>query len=101
MQYVGLCVAPLNTHHTSTEREGSEDWAQTHFNKAAKPRQRILIISEFLQGGNVRHYIAADNLPFPWRLRLSFCVDAARALAYMHARKCMHRDLKGENMLSE
>lgn len=62
-------------------------------------RQRILIISEYLQGGNVRHYIAADNLPFPWRLRLSFCVDAARALAYMHARKCMHRDLKGENML--
>ncbi|KAK0463124.1 kinase-like domain-containing protein [Desarmillaria tabescens] len=37
--------------------------------------------------------------PFPWRLRLSFATDIARALAYLHARKCIHRDLKGENLL--
>lgn len=36
---------------------------------------------------------------FPWRLRLSFATDIARALAYLHARKCIHRDLKGENLL--
>ena len=35
----------------------------------------------------------------PWRLRLSFATDIARALAYLHARKCIHRDLKGENLL--
>jgi LIM domain kinase 1 len=32
-------------------------------------------------------------------LRLSFATDIARALAYLHARRCIHRDLKGENLL--
>ena len=44
-------------------------------------------------------YIHDKQRPFPWRLRLSFATDVARALAYLHARKCIHRDLKGENLL--
>lgn len=32
-------------------------------------------------------------------MRLSFAIDIARALAYLHARRCIHRDLKGENLL--
>ena len=32
-------------------------------------------------------------------MRISFATDIARALAYLHARKCIHRDLKGENLL--
>jgi LIM domain kinase 1 len=63
------------------------------------PRQRILIISEFLPRGNLRSYIDDRSLPFPWRLRLSFAIDITRALAYLHARKCLHRDMKGENLL--
>lgn len=83
---------------------------------------RIYIISEFV-GGNMRSFIAdvscriassdrsqweltLDHFhisqmrkPFPWRLRISFAMDIARAVAYLHARNCMHRDLKGENLL--
>lgn len=49
--------------------------------------------------GNLRAYIHDKHQPFPWRLRISFATDIARALAYLHARKCIHRDLKGENLL--
>ncbi|KJA13528.1 hypothetical protein HYPSUDRAFT_49791 [Hypholoma sublateritium FD-334 SS-4] len=67
--------------------------------RAPAPDNRIFIISEFIENGNVRIYIHDKARPFPWKLRLSFATDVARALAYLHARKCIHRDLKGENLL--
>lgn len=80
VQYLGLCLAPpAGSSHS--------------------PRPRILIISEFLPRGNLRQFILDRSLPFPWRLRVSFAVDIARAIAYLHARNAMHRDLKGENLL--
>ncbi|KAG8931078.1 hypothetical protein FRC02_003253 [Tulasnella sp. 418] len=67
--------------------------------RAPPPDGRIFIISEFIENGNLRQYIYDKSKPFGWRLRLSFMTDIARALAYLHARKCIHRDLKGENLL--
>ncbi|KAF8890614.1 kinase-like domain-containing protein [Infundibulicybe gibba] len=67
--------------------------------RAPDPDNRIFIVSEFIENGNVRMYIYDKSKPFPWRLRMSFATDVARALAYLHARKCIHRDLKGENLL--
>lgn len=67
--------------------------------RAPDPDGRIFIISEFIENGNLRNYIYDKTKPMPWRLRLSFATDIARALAYLHARKCIHRDLKGENLL--
>ncbi|KAG6853164.1 hypothetical protein C0991_006452 [Blastosporella zonata] len=66
---------------------------------APPPDGRIFIVSEFIDNGNVRLFIHNKTQAFPWRLRLSFATDVARALAYLHARKCIHRDLKGENLL--
>lgn len=83
VQYLGLCLAPPSPSAKEDQPKG----------------QRILIISEYLTKGNVRSYIASRSQPFPWRLRMSFAIDVARAVAYMHARQCMHRDLKGENLL--
>ncbi|KAK2462506.1 hypothetical protein APHAL10511_005476 [Amanita phalloides] len=67
--------------------------------RAPPPDNRIFIVSEYIDNGNVRTYIHDKYRPFPWRLRISFATDVARALAYLHARKCIHRDLKGENLL--
>ncbi|KAH8823878.1 TKL/LISK/LISK-DD1 protein kinase [Flagelloscypha sp. PMI_526] len=67
--------------------------------RAPAPDNRIFIISEFIDNGNLRIFIHDKTKPFPWRLRMSFATDIARALAYLHARKCIHRDLKGENLL--
>ena len=67
--------------------------------RAPTPDGRIFIISEFIDNGNVRLYIHDKIKQFPWRMRMSFATDVTRALAYLHARKCIHRDLKGENLL--
>lgn len=67
--------------------------------RAPAPNNTIYIISEFIPNGNLRTYIFNKHLPLPWRLRLSFATDITRALAYLHARNCIHRDLKGENLL--
>ncbi|ORY27341.1 kinase-like domain-containing protein [Naematelia encephala] len=66
--------------------------------KAPDDDGRVFIISEFVPRGNLRQFILSSH-PFPWRLRLSFATDVARAVAYLHARQCIHRDLKGENLL--
>lgn len=66
--------------------------------KSPGPDGRIYIISEFV-GGNLRSFIADKKKPFDWPLRISFATDIARAVAYLHARNCLHRDLKGENLL--
>ncbi|KAI6142941.1 kinase-like domain-containing protein [Pisolithus tinctorius] len=67
--------------------------------RAPPPDGRIFIVSEYIENGNLRMYIVDKTNPFPWRLRISFATDIARAIAYLHARKCIHRDIKGENLL--
>ncbi|GMK58196.1 hypothetical protein CspeluHIS016_0502280 [Cutaneotrichosporon spelunceum] len=59
---------------------------------------RVFIVSEYVPCGTLRSLIRS-TAPFPWRLRLSFATDIACAVAYLHARQCMHRDLKSENLL--
>jgi serine/threonine protein kinase len=51
-------------------------------------RQDLLtpsIVSEYVPKGNLRSFMLGRR-PFPWRLRLSFATDIARAIAYLHAR---------------
>lgn len=43
------------------------------------------IVSEYVPKGNLRSFMMGRR-PFPWRLRLSFATDIARAIAYLHAR---------------
>ncbi|EIW73130.1 hypothetical protein TREMEDRAFT_22557, partial [Tremella mesenterica DSM 1558] len=66
--------------------------------KAPDGDDRVFIVSEYVPRGNLRQFILSPYA-FPWRLRLSFATDVARAVAYLHARQCIHRDLKGENLL--
>ncbi|KAK0193235.1 kinase-like domain-containing protein [Armillaria mellea] len=60
---------------------------------------RIFIISKYIDNGNLHLYIHNKSKPFSWCLHLFFATDIAHALAYLHTRKCIYCNLKGENLL--
>ncbi|KAJ3296379.1 hypothetical protein HDU79_006858 [Rhizoclosmatium sp. JEL0117] len=59
----------------------------------------ILLITEFVPGGNVKEWIQDESRPISDRMRISIAMDVAKAMAYLHSRGIIHRDLKTENLL--
>lgn len=60
---------------------------------------KFYIITEYVKNGNLKTWITERIDELPWKLRVNFAIDIARALAYLHSRNIMHRDIKPENIL--
>jgi len=60
---------------------------------------KFYIITEFVKNDNLKTWITERIEELPWKLRVNFAIDIARALAYLHSRNIMHRDIKPENIL--
>ena len=60
--------------------------------------ENTFIVTEFLDGGNLSSFIK-NNEASDWNTRISFSIDTARALYYLHKQNIIHRDLKPENLL--
>eukprot|EP00004_Rigifila_ramosa_P013205 TRINITY_DN2912_c0_g1_i1.p1 TRINITY_DN2912_c0_g1~~TRINITY_DN2912_c0_g1_i1.p1 ORF type:complete len:429 (-),score=118.27 TRINITY_DN2912_c0_g1_i1:238-1497(-) len=58
----------------------------------------ILLVTEFVEGGDLRELLKSDT-PLSWPQRIRFALDTTRAIAYLHSRKIIHRDLKSKNLL--
>ncbi|TPX73848.1 hypothetical protein CcCBS67573_g04883 [Chytriomyces confervae] len=59
----------------------------------------ILLVTEYVPGGNVKEWIMDSEKPMTDRTRISISMDVAKAMAYLHSRGIIHRDLKSENLL--
>jgi len=59
------------------------------------------IVTEYVSGGNLRSALKDKARILPWYYRISVCNDIASAMAYLHSKNILFRDLKSKNILLE
>ncbi len=64
-----------------------------------KHNNTLFIITEFIEGGDLRRHLKNKELRLSWSLRVRIARDCAAALGYMHGKAILHRDLKSKNLL--
>jgi serine/threonine protein kinase len=73
-----------------------------HYHGAAQHEGELFIVTEFMEGGDLRGVLAAAaaaGVALPWRLRVALARAAAEGLAALHGAELLHRDIKTENLL--
>ncbi|RZC24058.1 LEAF RUST 10 DISEASE-RESISTANCE LOCUS RECEPTOR-LIKE PROTEIN KINASE-like 1.3 isoform A [Glycine soja] len=75
----------------------------TLFGCTHRHSRELLLVYEFIPNGTVADHLQgrstkSTNL-LPWPIRLNIAVETAEALAYLHAKGVIHRDVKTNNIL--
>ncbi|XGW24632.1 hypothetical protein V3C99_006230 [Haemonchus contortus] len=63
-----------------------------------KSADSAMIVMEYVDGGALNDYLK-KNTNVNVKTRISYAIDAATGLAYLHAKSCMHRDVACRNCL--
>jgi Protein kinase domain len=60
--------------------------------------ERTLLVTEYMEGGDLMANIAAGRINW-WRRGRKIAIDVAKGLCFLHARRIVHFDLKSPNIL--
>ncbi|KAN0038555.1 hypothetical protein ACTA71_000734 [Dictyostelium dimigraforme] len=84
VQFIGVYYEPLSTPSLVNRLlNSSSTW----------------IVTEYIGGGNLHERIKDTKIDFPIELRIKLSLDIALAMAYLHSRDIIFRDLKSKNIL--
>lgn len=62
-------------------------------------RRRLWIVTEYLGGGSLGDLMAKTNKPLPEACIRGVLSEILKGLAFLHAQRRLHRDVKGKNVL--
>jgi len=61
----------------------------------------IQLVTEYVSQGNLRHILKDTSIKLNWKKIIKIASDIACAMAYLHSRNVIFRDLKSKNILVE
>ena len=63
------------------------------------PDSGLLVLLMELMDESLTHFLERSQQPLAYRIEVELCHDIAQALAYIHSKEIIHRDLSGNNVL--
>eukprot|EP01114_Cavostelium_apophysatum_P001924 TRINITY_DN11689_c0_g1_i1.p1 TRINITY_DN11689_c0_g1~~TRINITY_DN11689_c0_g1_i1.p1 ORF type:complete len:869 (+),score=234.42 TRINITY_DN11689_c0_g1_i1:97-2703(+) len=66
---------------------------------SSEDERKIYLVMEYVSRGSLRKTLKNHSIPLVWHTRVKFAVECARAIAYLHSKDVIHRDLKSKNLL--
>merc|ERR1712137_777525 len=65
----------------------------------SKTEDNIFIVTEYVNGGDLYDKLRDSSVNISWKIRVRLAVETCQAVAYLHSRQVVHRDLKSQNLL--
>ena len=63
------------------------------------PDSGLLVLLMELMDESLTHFLERSQQPLAYHIEVELCHDIAQALAYVHSKEIIHRDLSGNNVL--
>ena len=63
------------------------------------PESGLLVLLMELMDESLTHFLERSQQPLAYNIEVELCHDIAQALAYIHSKEIIHRDLSGNNVL--